>query len=92
MEVVVFSPRANTSNIHGARSQRQKMERKTETKIVTALMFSYSGKLKTWIKCQGSNTPPPPHSPPLHMTDSVDVPKRICDFLHFLFSVYGIYR
>ena len=39
-------------------------------------MFSYSGNLKTWIKCQGS--------PPLHITGSIEVPKRICDFLNFL--------
>ena len=37
------------------------MERKIETKIVTALMFSHSDNLKPWIKCHGSNTPSSPH-------------------------------
>ena len=45
MEVVVFNPHANTSNMHVARWQKEKIERKIETKIVTVLMFSHSGNL-----------------------------------------------
>ena len=60
MEVrtVVVSSHANVSNMHGTRRQtiKVKMERKIETKIVTALMFSHSDNLNPWIKCHGSNT------------------------------------
>ena len=53
------------------------MEKKIETKIVTAFMFSHSDNLNPSIKCHGSNTPsPPPPTPPLHITGTVDrVPK-----------------
>ena len=36
-----------------------KSGKKDRTKIVTALKFSHSDKLKTCIKCEGSNTPTP---------------------------------
>ena len=59
MEVVVFNSHAIIiAYMHGVRWQR-----KIETKIVTALIFSHSGNLKNGIKCQGLNykPPPPPH-------------------------------
>ena len=71
------------------------MERKLETKIVTALMFSHSGNLKLGSNARvrinplplPSPFPPLPYPPPLHITGSVnqgDVPNRICDFLNVL--------
>ena len=64
------------------------MERKLETKIVTALMFSHSGNLKLGSNARARINPLPLPSPsPLHITGSVnqgDVPNRICDFLNVL--------
>ena len=75
------------------------MERKLETKIVTALMFSHSGNLKlvSYARVRINPLPlltpfplpflPLPYPPPLHITGSVnqgDVPIRICDFLNVL--------
>ena len=66
------------------------MERKLETKIVTALMFSHSGNLKLGSNARVRINPlplPSPFPPPLHITGSVnqgDVPNRICDFLNVL--------
>ena len=64
------------------------MERKIETKIVTALMFSHSGNLKLGSNARVRINPLSlPPTPPLRITGSVnqgEVPNRICDFLNVL--------
>ena len=66
---------------HGSgRIQREEMERKIETKIVTALMFSHSGNLKLASNARVRINPLPlPSPPPLQIPGSVnqgDVPNK----------------
>ena len=56
------SSRIQFSCIYNCLHARGKMTMKDRNKNRPALIFSHSGNLKTWIKCQGLNyTPPPPH-------------------------------
>ena len=75
----------------------KQMDRKIKTKIVTALMFSHSDNLKTWIKCHDSNTPSPPPLPHPAVTyhwrcQSSSLTEYTTFFFLLLFSVDGIYR
>ena len=63
-----------------------KMERKIETKIVTALLFSHSD------KCHGSNTPSSPHpAAAYHWCCESSSQTKYATFFFFLFSVDEIY-